>query len=250
MTRALKLATLPATAIALVSCAPGPVSIPQPPQDVTAIAAVYATPTGTADPARLQQAAADAQARLANSRLDRVAPAIGDLLSSLRHRFEQSNYPVDPAEAPERHRPTLDAVISANRPCSAGGAIDLTAVVQDSELQRAIWGTANACQEIAVGPADAGLLIDGTVALGLQGPLPTSSDTAEVLVVITGQVGPPGRTAAGSVDFRIVGSTLEVRHAVDDGDVIVGVSASGITVRGKNGTFTCDLSGSGCIASS
>jgi hypothetical protein len=217
-----------ACVVSMAACGTSDLDVPQPPQDLTATAQVYTAPTGTVDPAQVQQIVADAQARVASSRLDTVAPVVRDALAGLRRRLDASNLPSDPAETPKRRHPDLRAVITAHRACEGGGSIDLTLVIENSRLQRAIWGTANAC-----GP------LNGSVSLFLQRALPEQAQDAAALVMLSGSEGVAG-------DFAVQGQAVAVRRAVADGEVIVAVGTDGVSVRGQNGTVTCALTATSC----
>jgi hypothetical protein len=239
---------------AVPACGSSPLVIPQPPQDLTATAQVYETPTGTIDPAHLDQLIADAQAQAASMDLDWLPTFIIDALTRVRARLDDAGLPLDPAITHKKNRPVLEAVAVVQHTCSGWPGvtapaadsgqndIDLTAVVQNTELQRAIWGSATSCHAVVQPTAGVSVngFIDGTVSLLAQGPLPATDAAAQVLVAVSGQIGTENNIATASFDFRIVGTQVEFRHPVADGDVIVSVGPQGFSVRGSNGSYACD----------
>jgi len=244
------------------ACGPPPLSLPAPPQDLTALQQAYASPTGTIDTARLQQTVSDAKAQFAAQHLDALPAVVAAALVRVRQKFFDTDFPTDPLVARKKNRPSLQAVVDAQHTCqgwttpvgapdpAANGSLDLTAVIDDTQLQRNIWGNASSCQERvpASGPLAVSVFLSGMVGILLQGPLPADDQQAEALVLLTGQFGTESDVGSGSIDFQIVGPEVQFRHTVSDGYVIVGVGTQAISVRGSNGTFTCDLSGLACMA--
>ena len=80
----------------------------------------------------------------------------------------------------------------------------------------------------------------------VYGPLPRADGGAKFLLVFSGRLGTDDRTIESSLDFRILDGQLAFRYAVSDGDIIVEVGASSISLRGANGTFACDLASRSC----
>lgn len=243
-------------------CGPGPLTLPQPPQDLTALAAAYASPTGTVDVDRLQQIVTDAQARLYTSDLAWLAPLVTTALVREWRRFEDLGFPTDPLTRRKENRPFLQAVVTAQHTCqgwgtagtvasaTGSGDIDVTAVVDDTQLLRALWGTATACQEqvTALNLVTVNAYLDGSLAIALQGPLPQNEQEARALVQFSGQMGTEQGVAGTSFDFVLDGRTVSFRYPVSDGDVVVSVGPEAVGVRGSNGSFSCDLAGLSCAA--
>lgn len=245
-----------AAAAGAIGCGEGDLALPAPPQDLTSTVQAYEMPTGTVDFAHLQQTVADVEAELEARQLAWLPAVVADALVRLRERFDAGGYPIDPATRHHEHRPRLDAVVELRRTCSASGTIDLTAVLDDTQLGAAIWGTASACtasvQPVAALPAVQGF-VDGSLSFFLQGALPETSDDAQVVVAISGRVGTGGNvpppSSNQSFDFRISGRQVETRHTVADGYVIVSVGVGTISVRGTNGSAACDVAAQACTTS-
>jgi len=249
-------------ALAFPACGPSPIVLPQPPQDLTVLADAYASPTGTIDPAQLQQTVSDAKARFAASHLDVVATLIADTLVVVRQRFDDSEFPFDPLSTREKNRPSLKAVVTAQHTCKGwsdpagppdaaqNGSLDLTALVDDTQLQRTVFGTASSCQQrvLTVGTLGVNAFLSGDVSIFLEGPLPADDQQARALVLVTGQIGTDSNVASGTFDFQSVGPAVEFREQVADGFVIVSIGPQAISVRGNNGSFTCDAQGLSCVA--
>jgi len=249
-------------ALMLPACGDKTLDVPQPPQDLTALADAYAMPTGTIDPTQLQQTVSDAKAQFAASHFDALATLIADMLVGVRERFDDSEFPVDPLSTREKNRPTLQAVVTAQHTCKGwstpvgppdatqNGNLELTAVIDDTQLERAIWGTASSCRQrvLTVGTLGVNAFLSGMVSTFLQGPLPADDQQARALVLITGQLGTDSDVVSGTFDFQIVGTSVEFRHPVADGFVIVSVSPQAVSVRGNNGSFTCEADGLSCAA--
>ena len=126
---------------------------------------------------------------------------------------------------------------------ATNGSIQLTAVVDGSRLQRTVWGTASACRgrvDVA-NAATVHAFLDGTLAVYLEGPLPTSVTDADFIVGWSGTLGTEQAQTMMSFDFRIVYPQIEVRIPVADGDIIGSIGADGVSLRGSNGTFGCSL---------
>ena len=69
---------------------------------------------------------------------------------------------------------------------------------------------------------------------------------AKFLLVFSGGAATDDRTADASFVFRVLDGQLAFRFAVSDGDIIVEVGATSISLRGGNGTFVCDLASRSC----
>jgi len=253
--------------VASAACGPDSVTLPTPPleEETAAVAAVYDAPTGTVDTAHLAQLREQVQARTEDLELDWLPRQIAEAMVRLRRPFDDDALPADPAAADDPDRATLRAVVRATRICSgwaespgppdaaANGSIELTAVVEDGRLRPELWGVATACRTRIDPTGDPGVaalalngFVDGTLIVVLYGPLPHAIAEAKFLLRFEGDVGRGERVRTLSFDFRIVGASVEFRHAVDDGDIIVGVGIGTFTLRARNGTFTCDLALQSC----
>ena len=127
-------------------------------------------------------------------------------------------------------------------------------MIGGSELRRDVWGVAANCHALV----DAGdgtkqmAFIDGTLIIELEGALPRQPGELNVLFLLNGRLETSGgNTVANtektvSVDFRIADGQAEFRLPVDDGDIIVTVGLTSLTLRGSNGTFTCELGSHAC----
>jgi hypothetical protein len=258
-------------AIAATGCGPDPVDVPTPPlaEETAAIVATYDAPTGSIDTANLQRTVQQAGARLEELNLDWLPDLIAEALTRLRTRFDEGGLPADPAAPPDDDRARITAVVNLTRICrgwddpagppnaAANGDIEVTAVVEATQLTRQAWGTATACHA-RLDPIDTPVLdevalssgvnafVDGTLILYLFGPLPRTGSEADFLLRFSGQIGRQEQPRSASFDFRVVDRKVEFRHAVADGDIIVGVGATSLTLRGSNATFTCDLATASC----
>lgn len=72
----------------------------------------------------------------------------------------------------------------------------------------------------------------------VYGPLPRAEGGAKFLLIFSGRLGTDARTIDSSLDFRILDGQLAFRYAVSDGDLIVEVGATSISLRGSDGVFT------------
>jgi hypothetical protein len=98
-----------------------------------------------------------------------------------------------------------------------------------------------------VGEVALNAFLSGTLIVFLYGPLPMAVADADFLLRFEGEIGRDQRVAALSFDFRLMDGRIEVRHAVPDGDIVVGIGSGALTFRGQNGTFTCDLATLSCV---
>jgi hypothetical protein len=71
----------------------------------------------------------------------------------------------------------------------------------------------------------------------VYGPLPRADGGAKFLLVFSGRLGTDDRTIESSLDFRILDGQLAFRYAVSDGDVIIEVGATSISLRGGGVVF-------------
>ena len=157
-----RIATTLATAAAafLVSCGPETITLPDPPMaaETQQLVALYDMPTATLDTSNIDQARADAQARLAELNLDWLPGVVSDLLARLRTRLDAGSLPTDPASEPKARRAQVTAVAELHRICAGwdnpasapdeatNGALDLTAIVDTGKINAEAWATASACR--------------------------------------------------------------------------------------------------------
>ena len=132
---------------------------------------------------------------------------------------------------------------TSTTPNPADGSIQLTAEYQASLLQRTVFGTATACHgRVAVtNSATVHVFLDGTIAVYLEGPLPTDASQVDFIMGWSGTIGTETTQVSSTFDFRIVSPQIEVRIAVPDGHIIGSVGANEVSLRGTNGTFGCSL---------
>lgn len=246
------------------ACGPD-VDYPTPPlsEETKAIVATYEQPTGTLDVARLEQLAEDVKARVDALGVDWLPVLMSDALVRLRQRFDAGGLPEDPGARADSGRAEIKAVIALSRVCSGwsdppgapdaaeNGSIEMTAIVDETRLQRELWGTASDCrqrlQRTATSTPSGGLgvavnaQLDGTWIIYLDGPLPTQGRDAKYFMSFAGELGLEGRVRPLAFDFRLVDGQVQFRHPVDDGDLIVGVGLGSFSLRGQNATYQCDL---------
>jgi hypothetical protein len=244
-----------------LACGASPLTLPQPPQSLTALADAYANPTGTVNQAQLQQTVTDAEAQFSSSGLDWLPQLIDENLVRVRERFDQNVLPTNPLIARQQNRPSIQAVVNVQHVCQGWGSsapaagsngdLSLTAVVEDTQLTRGVFGSATSCMETvqATNNVAVNAFVSGELNTLLQGSLPATDQDVFALVQISGQIGTQNNVTSGSVDFQIVGTQVEFRHTVSDGFVIVSIGPTSVSVRGSNGTFTCDLTGTTCSPS-
>ena len=254
-----------------VACT-GDVVLPDSPREaqVEMVAAIYDNPTGTIDVAGSEARIDDIQARIAAMHLDWLPPLIAQALEALSKRLTDASLTPDTEDGARTGRRTIiEAAMYMTRICrgwsdtpgapdeAANGSIQLTAVIEDSSLRRDIWGEATACKTrldpldvaggLTITPSPSvNLFIEGTLDVRLYGPLPRTVGDAKFLLIFNGRLGTEDRTADASFDFRVLDGQLAFRYAVSDGDIIVEVGATSISVRGANGTFACDLASRSC----
>jgi hypothetical protein len=256
---------LPLLALLVGGCVLGDVHMPDAPMaaEMTDIGAVYDNPTGTIDVANIEATLDAVETRLAELHVDWLPDLIAEALIRLSQRIADVSLTDDSgAEAPNTDS-VIDAVVELHRVCrgwsdpsgppdAANGTMQLTAVVEDGHLREDVWGAATACQTRldplqtkVVNPA-LNLSIDGNLDVRLYGPLPRTGGDARFLLLFSGRLGVGDRAADVSIDFRVLDGQLAFRLAVSDGDIIVEVGATAISLRGANATFTCDLASRSC----
>jgi hypothetical protein len=258
------------SALACAACAPSAIALPDAPNaaQVDAVAAIYASPTGTVDAAHIQDTLAAANARLADLHLDWLPDLIAEGLTRLAERLSDAGEPIDPDAGVDKDRVVISAVVNLRRICrgwsdpagapdeATNGSVELTAVVERSRLRNDLWGSATGCRT-RLDPGDASALtvnpsvslnlsIDASLDVRLYGPLPRSVGEAKFLLLFSGRLGTDVRAADSSFDFRVIDGHFDFRLAVSDGDIIVEVGATTISLRASNATLVCDLASLSC----
>jgi len=243
----------------LASCGPQSVTIPDVP-DVQAAVDLFDHPTGTVPIQSVSAQVAEAGQRLDALESSRLADLLADGLASLRQRLEANRLSATPVLAPDPDKPKVDGYLRVHRTCkgwddasntpsSANGALDLLAVVEDRELQRALSVTASACKgrvqvketQLFVHP-----FVDGTLVVALEGPLPRVAEETRAVVQMNATLGTESRTARFDFAFRIISPRLEVAVPVSDGQIIVARDPNGFQMRGSNGAFICSIETGTC----
>ena len=244
------------------------VALPDPPREaqVSMVAAIYDNPTGTIDVANIQTKIDDIQARIAELHLDWLPTLIAQALERLAQRLSDASVTPDTDDGADTTKRTIiDAVAHMKRVCrgwsdtpaapdeAANGFMELTAVIESSSLREDVWGGATACKTrldplddvsggLTITPSPSvNLSLEATLDVRLYGPLPRTVGEAKFLLIFNGRLGSDDRTADASFDFRLLDGQLAFRYAVSDGDIIVEVGTTSISLRGANGTFACDL---------
>lgn len=259
-----------AAALGAAACAPSAMTLPESPNkaEVDAVAAVYESPTGTIDVANIQQTLDAVNARLTELNLDWLPDLVAEALIRVTQRLTDAEEPTDPSVPTPTDHVIISAVIGLERVCrgwsdtagapdpAADGTIDLTAVIDEGALRPDLWGTAAACRT-RLDPADASALtvmpstalnlsVDGALDVRLYGPLPRSVGEAKFLLLFSGRLGADDLTTDASFDFRVLDGHFDFRLAVSDGDIIVELGTTSISLRASNATFVCDLASRSC----
>ncbi len=237
------------TALA-AGCGPDEITLPTPPATVLPPVEAYDQPTGTVPVDQLAATATDMQARFDRLNESRMVDILVTLLSSLRRRLDDGGLPVDPAEPTEA---SVDASAQVHRTCRGwddattpdpdDGTLELTALIAHGQLERRLWTIADACHARVdiVGSRAAYGYIDGVLGITLLGQAPSRLEELRVIVHVDGTLGSDKQQTRATIDFRFVYPTLEVLRPVSDGVIVASVGSDGIQMRGRNGTFTCNL---------
>jgi hypothetical protein len=262
-----------AAAVALaLGCDQETITLPQPPMaaETQQLVALYDMPTATLNVDNIQQAAADARARLQDLRPDWFPGVVTDLLTRLRARLDDGSLPSDPAAAPKEHRAQITLVANLHRICAGwddpasapdeatNGAIELTAIVDTGQLNPEAWATVTACRvrfppassggAIVVTPAVVNATLDGALIIYLLAPVPATAADANYLVAFSGSITIGDQTKSASFDFEVDGTSVKFRVPAGGGDAIVTVGTT-LGIQGANASFSCDLTALTCQAS-
>lgn len=254
-------------ALTTCACGPDPIDYPSPPEEARAILATYEKPTGTVDAADAALIAARASERIDALDIDWLPEVMSRALVRLRERFEVGGLPLDPAATVDPDRPTIIALVDLEQVCSGwsvppgppneaeNGSIQLFAKVDNTRLRRELWGTASNCRsrispstrfaQVVTSPA-LNVTLNGSLLLSLYAPLPEEEADAAFFMSFEGELGREGQLRPLSFDFRAINSQIEIREAVDDGEVIIGRGLGTVSVRGQNASYTCDLATLSC----
>ena len=263
-----------ASAAFLVSCGPETITLPEPPMaaETQQLVALYDMPTATLDTSNVDQARADAQARLAELNLDWLPGVVSDLLARLRTRLDAGSLPTDPASEPKSRRAQVTAVAELHRICvgwdnpasapdeATNGALDLTAIVDTGKINAEAWATASACRvrfppaadnsgAIVVAPRVVNATIDGMLIIYLLAPLPTDPADASFLLTFSGSISIGDQTKSTSFDFEVVDKAVRFRVPAGGGDAIVTIGTT-LGIQGANAGFSCDVRTLTCQKSS
>lgn len=249
------------------------VVLPDPPRqaEVDMVAAIYDNPTGTIDVASIEARLDDIETRIDQMQIDWLPPLIAEGLERMAKRLDDASLTSDTQDgADTTKRTVIDAVVVMNRICAgwsdmpsapdeaANGSLELTGVVDDGVLRPDLWGGATACKTrldprdllpggLTITPSPSvNLSIEATLDVRLYGPLPRAVGDAKFLLIFSGRLGTDVRSVDTSFDFRVLDGQLAFRYAVSDGDVIIEVTPTSISVRGANGSFSCDLASRSC----
>lgn len=230
--------------------------LPTPPsaERTDELLAIYEAPTGTVDPGALEAVASAVIVQLSARELRTWSELVTDGLAGLRQRLEESSMPTDPGAPEDDDRAKLQAVVTLTRTCGdraappepgANGSVSVTALVEDGVLSRQIWGRASACRTYSRrGEAEGeplGAPLDAVLLVYLYEGLPTSLPEASFLLRFGAALEVDGERVAGELDLRVVDGRLEYRQAVADGDIVAGVDVDALSLRARNGTFSCRL---------
>ena len=265
---------LSAAAVALaIGCDQETITLPEPPMaaETQQLVALYDAPTATLNVGNIQQAAADARARLQDIGPDWFPGVVSDLLVRLRARLDDGSIPTDPTSEPKSKRAQLTLVANIHRICAGwddpasapdeatNGALDLTAIVDTGQLNPEAWATATACRvrvppasssgAIVVAPTVVNATLDGTLIIYLLAPVPSTAADANYLVIFNGSITTGDQTKSASFDFEVDGTSVKFRVPVGGGDAIVTVGTT-LGIQGANASFSCDLTALSCQSSS
>jgi hypothetical protein len=255
---------VPAGALA-AACGPSAPQLPPEP-DMSALVNAYANPTGTIDPNQVDQIVSSAKTQVDQEQPGWLVNLVSLALVSLHNRLNDGRMPTDPAAEPDSHRLQIEAVATLTRICSGwdptqttpdaaqNGDIVATAVVENGQLRRTMTGEASNCQArlqpSSTVPVGINGFLDGTMNVYLYAGLPTTLDEVHVLVQVSGQIGVANDVKTGELDFVINFPEVQYSLSRPDGNLILSIGGpNGITLRGVNGTYTCDPAGGSCVFS-
>lgn len=232
---------------------------------MTALVTAYETPTAAIDVTMLDQLRTNVEARLVVLHLDWLPDLVADALTRLGARLEANGF-ADPNGPTKTNRPIIGAVVQLDRVCvgwadppgppdaAQNGSINLTAVVDDGRLRPTVEAVASMCHA-RIQPSGVSLrgtqvtvdgFVDGTLDVYFYGPVPRTAADTDVLVRIQGAIGTSDQTASGEADFRVRYPNLDFTVDQPGGQIIVTISADGVTLQGSNVTVQCAADLSAC----
>jgi hypothetical protein len=259
-------------AIVIGGCDQNTVTLPEPPMaaETAQLVALYQMPTATLNTGNIDQAFADARARVGDLQLDWFPAFVTGMLARIKTRLEQGGLPSDPGQIPKEHHSQITAVVEAHRICegwdnpvgapdeATNGSIDMTTIIDSGKINAELWATATAChtpfpsvgQNATLGPVTtpaANPSVDGTFIVYMLAPLPSTLTDAQFLVSFNGSIGVFDQVKAVSFDFEYVSGSIKFRVPAGGGDAIVSVGTT-FGVQGANAGFSCDVTSITCQA--
>jgi hypothetical protein len=130
------------------------------------------------------------------------------------------------------------------------GSVVLTVALSRSKVRRTIIGTATRCQLGGkLGSLPISVELDGTLAfdLGRDVPLGGTYTPERVLLSLQGSI-TVGDVVFDGVSARVDDQGVEHLFQLPDGSVVVSVTDSGFSVRGRNGSWSCSKEDGTCAA--
>ena len=213
----------------LVSGCAREVSVPDPP-DMTPLVASYREPDGTFSADDPGPVLDDASAQLAVLGGMDMSTFLTAMMTSIAQRLDGTGLGKSGDRAPTR----VDAVLSLELACGdASGSIEVTTVLENSQLSHVLWGKATRCRVASVA-------LDGSVAIYRYGAVDLGFSEASFLVRVDGTV-TAGKKHRAAFDFRVTAGAVQTRIPTASGDVIVERHGTDLLVRAANGSFTCSL---------
>ena len=130
------------------------------------------------------------------------------------------------------------------------GSVVLTVALSKNKVRRTIIGKATACQLAGkLGSVPISVELDGSLVfdLGRDVPLGGTYTPTRVLLSLQGSI-TVGDVIFDGVSARIDDQGVEHLFQSSDGSVVVSVTDSGFSVRGRNGSWSCSKEGGTCAA--
>jgi hypothetical protein len=130
------------------------------------------------------------------------------------------------------------------------GSVVLTVALSKNKVRRTIVGKATSCQLGGkLGSLPISVELDGALAfdLGRDVPLGGTYTPQSVLLSLQGSI-TVGDVVFDSVSARVDDKGVEHLFQSPDGSVVVSVTDSGFSVRGRNGSWSCSKEDGSCVA--
>jgi hypothetical protein len=246
-----------AALLAFAGCDDNEMELPTPP-DLSALVAAYENPTGTVAPQDVSCIGQAALDRVLDDRLEPLRDLVADALSTLRQRMQASGLPTDTAEPIDEDEPRLRGVVHVERICRGwdpqatapdpdrNGRIDLNALVHGSMVP-VVWGQATACQGRVGqgGPATLELYLNASLEIFLYRGL-VGGGPPTFLLALHGEYGIDGERWPVNWDFRMSASSIDLRIARDDGDLVASVGGGRVELQTRDGAYVFDPATSSC----